>query len=132
MEHRYRYLQGNEGRIDGVVDAVIERRDGALVLCEWKTSKDVAAGMRRQYELQVRAGALGLAANDGIAVQQVEIRSLLDPKHSLTFANDESFIAESTQKLDRMFKDVRDRQYKPQPGDHCRFCQLKLQCPAQT
>jgi superfamily I DNA/RNA helicase len=132
VEHRYRYLQGNAGQIDGVVDAVIERRDGTVVLCEWKSSKDIAGGKRRQYELQVRAGALGLAANGEIAVQRVEIRSLFDPKHSLTFANDESFIAESIQQLDRIFKDVRDRQYKPQPGDHCEFCPLKRQCPAQT
>lgn len=131
IEEQYRYLYGNSGQIEGVVDTVIEKRDGAVVLKEWKTSAEIQPNMRRQYELQTRAGALGMAAQNSYPIQMVEIIPVFSPENKVSIPYDNTFVDESRKMLEQVFKDLRDRHYEPQRGNHCKkLCQLKLQCPA--
>lgn len=128
VEQRYRYLHENSGQIEGVVDALIEGRDGIVRLKEWKTSSDVTRNLRA-YELQARAGALGMAAQNSYPVQMVEIVPTFALKNTVSLTYNNTFVDESNKMLEQVFKNVRDRKYEPQSGDHCRQCQLKLQCP---
>lgn len=131
IEERYRYLYRNSGQIEGVIDAIIERKDGVIVLKEWKTSAEIQPNMRRQYELQIRAGALGMAAQNSYPIQMVEIIPVFSPENKVSIPYDNTFVDESRKMLEQVFKDLRDRHYEPQRGNHCkRLCQLKLQCPA--
>ena len=60
VEERYRYLHQDRGQVEGVVDAVLARKNGSRVLIEWKAASKITKSQSRGYELQVRAGALGL------------------------------------------------------------------------
>lgn len=130
VEHRYRYMQGHSGQIEGVIDALIERPDGTLVLREWKTASSIAAARSRQYELQTRAAALGVIGQEGYAVQAVEVVPVLHPQRTVSLRVNPAFIQESQQMMEKVFKDVRDRNYVPNRGKHCVSCQLKPYCPA--
>ena len=130
IEQRYRYLHKDDGQVEGVVDAVVERKDGAIVLKEWKTASKIESTMRRQYELQARAGALGIAAQKSYSLQAVEIVPILSPDKAISFSVDANFIDDSKKMLGQVFKDLYDRNYEPYRGNHCRACQLKPQCPA--
>ncbi|MCE5251619.1 ATP-dependent helicase [bacterium] len=129
IESRYRYLHDGSGQIDGVVDAVIEQRDGVIVLKEWKTSTDIET-KKRQYELQARAGALGFCAQSFFPIQMVEIVPIFNPALTISLRYDDTFMAKTNEMLDKVFKDLNDRRYEPQRGNHCKLCQLKFQCPA--
>lgn len=130
IEERYRYLHGAYGQVDGVVDALIVKRDRTVVLKEWKTSDEVGADRRRQYELQSRVGAMGLAMKNSYSIQMIEIVPIFNPKKRVTFSYNAEFVDESKRMLEKVFKDLRDRKYEPQRGNHCKWCQLKSQCPA--
>jgi len=127
VENRYRYLQGNSGQIEGVIDALIERKDGAVVLKEWKTSSQVPLEKERQYELQARAGALGMVAH---TIDLVEIVPVFHPQNSISLPVSPAFFEKSKEMLEQVFRDLHDRNYEPRRGDHCKHCQLKPQCPA--
>lgn len=131
IEERYRYVQGNSGQVDGVVDAIVETRKGGVVLKEWKTSAEIKSDLRLQYELQARSGVLGMVAKNAHAIERVDIVPVFSPKNVITASCDSSFIEESKKKLERVFKDIKDRTYEPRTGTHCNTCQLKPQCPAQ-
>lgn len=130
VEQRYTYMQGGAGQVEGVVDAVIERRDGVVVLKEWKTSAEVEPSRRRQYELQARAGVLGMAAQRSLQVQRLEITPILRPKNTISIRCDRAFIEQSKEKLEQVFNDLKDRKYEPRRGGHCNRCQLRAHCPA--
>jgi CRISPR/Cas system-associated exonuclease Cas4 (RecB family) len=130
VEHRYTYVHDGIGQVEGVVDAVVEGHDGAIVLVEWKTAREVAAGRRRPYELQARAGALGLRAQGSYAIERIEIIPSLDPSSAQTFSCDERFIAESQRMFDELFRMLQHRDYPAEPDDQCKQCPLKKQCPA--
>ncbi len=130
IEQRYRYLQGNSGQVEGVIDALIKRRDGLVVLNEWKTSPEVTPEKKRQYELQARAGALGMAMWNACSIHVVEIVPIFAPKNTVSITYDHAFVDESKKMLEQVFKDLRDRNYEPRRGNHCKWCQLKPQCPA--
>ena len=130
IEQRYRYLQGSSGQVEGVVDAIIERKDGAVVLKEWKTQRTIQPDKRRQYELQARAGALGIAAQQSYPVNVVEVVPVFSPENTVHLLSDPSFVEQSREKLEQVFKSLRDRNYEPQRGSHCDSCDLKPHCPA--
>lgn len=130
IEQRYRYLQGRDGQIDGVVDAVIEQRDGSTVLKEWKTSAEITSDKRQAYALQASAGALGIAAQNSHAIQLIEIVPVFAPSKTISLPFNGTFVEETNKKLDHVFRALRDRRYAPRKGSHCKSCQLKPQCPA--
>ena len=130
IEQRFRYLQKDSGQVEGVIDALIERRDSVVVLKEWKTSAEVEPGKKRQYELQARAGALGMIAQNSHPIQLVEIVPILYPENTVSIPCDNSFVDDSKRILEQVFKDLKDRSYEPRRGNHCKWCQLKPQCPA--
>jgi len=130
VEERYRYMHGNDGQVEGVVDAVIERKDGLVVLKEWKTTTEVKSDNKKPYELQARAGALGLAVRKDIPIQQVEIVPLFSPENTISIPCDDTFVQKTQTMLEQAFKDLRDRNCNPQRSTHCGTCQLKPHCPA--
>jgi len=130
IEHRYRYTSGPAGQVDGVIDVLLRRPDGALVLREWKTSSSIPGQKRRQYELQARAGALGIAAQEGYRIDAVEVVPVLHPADTLALHVDGAFVETSQDMLDRVFRDMRDNSYEPTKGPHCKACPLKPHCPA--
>ncbi len=129
VEQRYRYMQGQDGQIDGIVDALIEYRDGTTVLEEWKSSTEIASDKRRAYTLQASAGALGIAAQNSYSIHLVDIVPVSAPSKTISLRFDNAFIEETRGKLDHIFRDLRDRKFKPRKGSHCKSCQLKPQCP---
>lgn len=130
IEQRYRYLQGNSGQIEGAIDALIERKDGVVVLKEWKTSGEIPLEKGRQYELQARAGALGMDVHNSFRIDLVEIVPVLSPHNSISLPVSPVFFEKSKEMLEQVFRDLQDRNYDPKPGSHCNHCQLKPQCPA--
>jgi CRISPR/Cas system-associated exonuclease Cas4 (RecB family) len=130
IEQRYRYLHNHSGQVEGVIDVLLESRDGAIVLKEWKSSAEVSRERKRQYELQARTGALGVVAHNGHSLDRVEIVPVLSPRNTISITYNESFVEESKLLLDRVFRDLRDRSYKARRGKHCSLCQLKTGCPA--
>ncbi len=130
VEKRYRYLQGQSGQIEGAIDALIERKDGAIVLKEWKTSGQIRSEQKRQYELQVRAGALGIDAHNFFPIDLVEIVPVFSPANTISFSATQAFHEKSKEMLDQVFRDLHERNYQPRRGDYCKQCQLKPQCPA--
>ncbi len=131
IEKHYRYVQGTSGQVEGVIDALVETRKGVVVLKEWKTSAEVKPDQQLQYELQVRSGVLGMVAQNAHNIQCVEIVPVFSPQNSISAVCSSSFIEESKQMLENVFKDIKDRSYEPKTGKHCKTCQLKPQCPAQ-
>ncbi len=127
VEERYRYVQGDAGQVEGVVDAVVETRKGVVVLKEWKT--EIEPSRRRQYELQARAGVLGVAAQ-GIEVKRLEITPVLRPEKTISIRCGRRFMRESKKMLEEVFKSLQERSYNPRRGSHCKRCQLKEHCPA--
>ncbi|MGH8278107.1 MAG: PD-(D/E)XK nuclease family protein, partial [Gammaproteobacteria bacterium] len=123
------YIQGRDGQIDGVVDAVIEYRDGTTVLDEWKCSKEITSDKTRAYTLQASVGALGIAAQNSYAIHRVDIVPVSAPSNTISLGFDNAFEEETREKLDHIFRDLRDRKYKPRKGSYCKSCQLKPQCP---
>jgi len=130
IERRYRYLQGRDGQIDGVVDAIIEQRDGSTVLKEWKTSKEIPSDKKQAYTLQVSAGALGIAIQDSYPIDRLEIIPVFDPSKTISLPMNGPFVEETNRKLEQVFRVLKDRKYEPRRGNHCKSCQLKPQCPA--
>lgn len=130
IEQRYRYLQGRDGQIDGVVDAVIEQRDGLTVLKEWKTSKEITSDKRQAYTLQASAGALGIAAQNSHPIHLIEIVPVFSPSKTISLPMNGTFVEETNKKLEQVFRVLKDRKYEPRRGNHCKSCQLKPQCPA--
>ncbi len=130
IEHRYRYLHERSGQIDGIIDAVVEQRDGQIALKEWKTSSEIAADKKQSYTLQASAGALGIAALDSHPVQLIEVVPVFAPTKGIELSFDSKLVEQTRQKLDGVFRDLRDRKYLHRKGSHCKSCQLKKQCPA--
>lgn len=130
IEHRYRYLHKGSGQIDGVVDAVIQQQDGQVTLKEWKTSSEIGADRRQSYTLQASAGALGIAALNSHPMQLIEIVPLFAPSKRIELHYNSKFVEQTNQKLDGVFRHLRDRKYQPRRGSHCESCPLKKQCPA--
>jgi predicted RecB family nuclease len=112
-----------------VVDALIERQDGVIVLKEWKTSSEVSQVRKRQYELQARVGALAIGHQNSHEINRLEIVPLFYPENTIALEYNKTFIQESQQMLERVFKDLRDRNYESRWGEHCKLCQLNPQCP---
>jgi superfamily I DNA/RNA helicase/CRISPR/Cas system-associated exonuclease Cas4 (RecB family) len=130
IEHRYRYLHERSGQIDGIIDAVVEQRDGQIALKEWKTSSEIAADKKQSYTLQASAGALGIAALNSHPVQLIEVVPLFAPAKGIELEYNSKFVEQTSEKLDGVFRDLRDRKYQHRKGGHCKSCQLKKQCPA--
>ncbi len=130
IEQRYRYLHERSGQIDGIIDAVIEQRNGLVVLKEWKASSEIVTHKRQSYTLQASAGALGIAALNSRPVQLIEVVPVFDPAKQIEIKFDNNFVEQTSQKLDNVFRDLRDRKYQHRKGNHCKSCQLKKQCPA--
>lgn len=130
IEQRYRYLHERSGQIDGVVDAVIEQRDGQIALKEWKTSSEIVPEKKQAYTLQASAGALGIAPLNSHPIQLIEIVPVFAPSKRIQLQYDSKFVEQTSQKLDGVFRDLRDRKYQHRKGVHCKSCQLKQQCPA--
>jgi superfamily I DNA/RNA helicase/CRISPR/Cas system-associated exonuclease Cas4 (RecB family) len=130
IEQRYRYLHERSGQIDGIIDAVIEQRDGRIALKEWKTSSEIAADKKQSYTLQASAGALGIVAMNSHPVQLIEVVPVFAPSKRIELNYDSKFVEQTSQKLDGVFRDLRDRKYQHRKGSHCKSCQLKKQCPA--
>ncbi len=132
IEQRYRYLHGTFGQIEGVVDAVLERNDGALVLKEWKASKRISKTNKR-YGLQARSGALGLLGQNSFPIDEIEIVPLLSHSirsNTINFTCDSKFIEDSKVELEKILTNLKNRDYKASKGKHCRLCELKSSCPA--
>lgn len=130
IEQRYRYLHERSGQIDGVIDAVIEQRDGQIALKEWKTSSEITPDKKHAYTLQASAGALGIAPLDSNRIQLIEIVAVFAPSKRIQLQYDSKFVEQTNEKLDGVFRNLRDRNYQPRKGIHCKSCQLKQQCPA--
>jgi CRISPR/Cas system-associated exonuclease Cas4 (RecB family) len=130
IEHRYRYLHERSGQTDGIIDAVIQQRDGQIALKEWRTSSEIAADKKQSYTLQASTGALGFTALNSHPVQLIEVVPVFTPSKKIELDYDNKFVAQTIQKLDSVFRDLRDRRYQPRKGSHCESCQLKKQCPA--
>ena len=126
VERRYRYVQGGSGQVEGVIDAVIEQHDGIVALKEWKTSSGIRPERERQYQLQARVGAMAMAAQGSMPIQLIEIVPILRPGETISMRYDKSVVDESSQMLEQVFKDLRDRNYEPKKGKHCAQCDLKL------
>lgn len=130
VEERYRYVQ-DRGQIDGIIDAVLEHKNGGQVLIEWKAASEITKSQSKAYELQARAGALGMmAAHPDLELTQVEIVPVFEPSNRVRLPYNQAFVDETTEALDRLFTDLRNRNYEPTPGPHCKECALKAYCPA--
>jgi CRISPR/Cas system-associated exonuclease Cas4 (RecB family) len=130
VEQRYRYLHGQGGQIEGVIDAVIEQKNGQIVLKEWKTSSEITADKEQSYTLQAGAGALGFFALNSLSIDVIEIVPLLAPSKRIELHYNNEFKEQINQKLEGVFRDLQDREYEPREGPHCELCQLKPHCPA--
>jgi CRISPR/Cas system-associated exonuclease Cas4 (RecB family) len=130
VEKRYRYLHGHLGQIEGIVDAILKAKDGRTVLCEWKSSHQTAGAKKRQYQLQARAGALGLKALQSIPIDKIQIVPIFNPKARLTFSRNRDFDRHSKEMLDKVFTDLKDPTCEPRKGSHCKECELRRNCPA--
>ncbi|MFZ0456559.1 MAG: ATP-dependent DNA helicase [Ignavibacteriaceae bacterium] len=131
VEQRYRYIHANSGQIEGVIDAVIQQKDGNNILKEWKATSKIVKDKKQSYTLQASAGALGMMVINSHQIHLIEIVPLLDHGNGIKYNFDSNFIEQTNQKLDKIFRDLRDRKYKAKKGSHCRFCQIKKQCPAK-
>ena len=130
VEERYRYVQG-WGQVDGVIDAVLEHKNGSRVLVEWKAASEITKSHSERYELQIRAGALGMmSAHPNLELTQVEIVPVFEPRNRVRLSYNQAFVDETTEALDGLFTDLRNRNYEPTPGPHCKECALKAYCPA--
>lgn len=133
VEQRYRYIHGTSGQVEGVIDALVQGRNGISILKEWKTAAEITPDKRRQYELQARAGALGLASQNRYPIHRVDVVPVFDLKNGRSMNYDSAFVDQTRDMLDHVFKDLRDRKYEPRRGKHCsNACLLKRQCPAWT
>ncbi len=130
VEKRYRYLQGRSGQVEGIVDAVLKSKDGTVVLTEWKTSSAIERTRKHQYELQARAGALGLKAQHSRYVKIVEIVPIFNPKKKISLPYDRDFELQSKEMLKDVFENLKNRKYEPRKGSHCKQCELRRCCPA--
>ncbi len=128
VECRYHYV-GNGGQVEGAIDALIETRQGAVVLKEWKTSSEIPLEKIRQYTLQASAGLLGVKY--GKSVDLVELIPVLAP-NKLVRLQAKELRENSPDQLENVFKAIQDRKYDPQKGPHCKECPLKRHCPAWT
>ena len=126
VEHRYRYV-GSGGQVEGAIDALVENRQGAMVLKEWKTSPVIPSENIRKYRLQACAGLLG--SKFGKAVDLVELVPVLSPE-KLVRLKAKELRENAPEQLENIFKAVQNRKYDPQKGPHCKRCPLKRQCPA--
>ncbi len=133
VEHRYRYVHKRLGQIDGVVDAIIEEKDGRVALVEWKTAKNIQSKKERSYKLQAAAGALGITqSNPEIKVQVVRVIPLFDFSQSIELPFNSRLKERTIKELDQIFQSLQNRNYEPHKGKHCESCQLQPQCPAWT
>lgn len=130
VEKRYRYMQPNSGQVEGVIDGILERRDGVVALKEWKTSDQVMPERRQQYELQARVGALAILRQNTYPVHVIEIVPILRPQKTVSIPIDNAFEDETVPMLEEVFKALKDRSYEHRSGKHCDWCGLKPQCPA--
>lgn len=130
VEKRYRYVQG-WGQVDGVIDAVLEHKNGSRVLVEWKAASEITKSQSERYKLQVRAGALGMmSAHPDLKLTQVEIVPVFEPGNRVRLPYNQAFVDETTEALDSLFMELRNRNYEPTPGPHCKECTLRAYCPA--
>lgn len=133
VEHRYRYVHKRLGQIDGVVDAIIEEKDGRVAPVEWKTAKNIQSKKERSYKLQAAAGALGITqSNPEIKVQVVRVIPLFDFSQSIELPFNSRLKEQTIKELDQIFQSLQNRNYEPHKGKHCESCQLQPQCPAWT
>jgi len=130
IEQRYRYVQGSSGQVEGVIDALLKTRDGIVVLKEWKTSSEISTTCRLQNEIQARSGVLGMLAQGSYPIHRLDIVPVFSKEHAISDVCSPTFVEESKEMLERVFKDIKDRDYEPKKGKHCKYCQLKPQCPA--
>lgn len=131
IEQPYRYLHDHEnsGQIEGIIDAVIEDREGRIVLNEWKTSSEIPYEKLKSYTLQVGTGVLGFERLKTAKIDLIEIIPVFAPSQRIQFRRDNNFVELTIQKLDNIFQNLRKRTYRSNKGTHCKFCPLKSQCP---
>jgi superfamily I DNA/RNA helicase len=126
VESHYHYVSNN-GMVDGVIDALVEDRDGALVLKEWKTYADIPEQKIREYTLQASAGLMGI--DEGPAVDRVDLVPVFAPEKSLKLrARD--LRERAPRQLEEVFAAIARRRYEAKKGPHCKMCPLKRHCPA--
>ena len=113
--------------MEGAIDALIENREGTLVLKEWKTYSDIPAEKIRQYTLQASAGLL--ATKCGTSVDLVELVPVLAPQKSLRLKA-KDLRENAPRQLENVFKAIAHRKYEPRRGAHCKMCPLRRHCPA--
>jgi fructose-bisphosphate aldolase class 1 len=71
-----------------------------------------------------------MTAQGSKPIQLIEIVPILRPEKTVSMHYDKSVVDESSQMLERVFKDLRDRNYKPRKEEHCNQCDFKPECPA--
>ncbi|MGQ0792963.1 MAG: ATP-dependent DNA helicase [Deltaproteobacteria bacterium] len=132
VEQKYRYFRAQEGQIDGAVDAIVERRDGAIVLKEWKTIKEIKSSNQQKYTLQAGSGALGIIAQQTHPpIQLIEIVPVLNPTDTISLSVDSAFVDKINKELDEVFQSLQNKNYEPHKSeDNCKSCELKRYCPA--
>ncbi len=126
VERRYQY-SATRGVVEGVIDALIEDRDGALVLKEWKTNSEIPEGKMQQYTLQTSAALL--AMKTATLPNFVDLVPVFQPRRTERL-DAKKIQEEAPQKLDQVFSTIADRKYTPRRGSHCKTCSLKRHCPA--
>jgi len=126
VERPYRYAS-NGGVVEGVVDALIEDRDGALVLKEWKTNSEIPRGRLRQFTLQTSAALLGMKA--GPSVDVVDLVPVLGSEESVRLGA-RDIRERAPAQMNRVFSAIVNRNFAAHRGEHCGTCSLKRHCPA--
>jgi superfamily I DNA/RNA helicase len=126
VESHYHYVS-NSGMVDGAIDALVEDRDGALVLKEWKTYSDIPEDKIREYTLQASAGLMGI--EEGPAVDRVDLVPVFAPEKSLRLSA-RALRERAPKQLDEVFGAISHRRYEPKKGPYCKMCPLRRHCPA--
>ncbi|MBK6533523.1 MAG: PD-(D/E)XK nuclease family protein [Deltaproteobacteria bacterium] len=123
-------LHLDSANVVGRADVILDREDGlpgGLALVDYKTRSVAKVDEAMALQLQVYTAA---ARGEGYDVRAAWLHDLTAPKAAarVTVASTPDVVLIATQALTALARGVRDRSFPAQPGDGCRYCDVRPLC----
>jgi DNA helicase-2/ATP-dependent DNA helicase PcrA len=131
IEHKFDAPLDPHTRLIGRMDRVDKLPDGRVLISDYKTS-DVRDQKKADEEvkdsLQLAIYALAYQAENGKLPDLLELR-FLEHGFRASLVPDQKYISKKREEILKAAQGMREGQFAPDPGFHCKFCAYNGICP---
>jgi putative RecB family exonuclease len=115
-------------KLHGILDRIDRTPGGGLEVVDYKTSRELSLRDARESD-QLSLYQLLVQANYDLPVESLTLYHLRSLTPLRTPARGARDLADLTVRIGEVADGIREEDYEPRPGRHCRFCDFRQLCP---